>query len=122
MKSQDLNCAYCVLSSDEDYHVVEDLTVGYDDDLNLIILLEHDNYQEPDQVSSTYAIVTKDCAYNLARSLNVGMSALPEQIGESMCHYRKIINPSTGDVKDCFREILAGLDREKIRYRIISSR
>lgn len=113
----DLFCSAYVFNSDDDQPIVADLTVGYHRESNdLIILLSYTDYEEPEYNCATWAIVKKDEALKLARRLKVSMPGLPRFIYDCMEEWRDIINPSTHDVKGCFKEILDCLVDEKCRY------
>lgn len=120
MKHGDLFLLRSIFSSDDDGNPVEDLFAGYDDQHNLIVLLEHIDYDEPENNCHAYAIVNKDEAFDLARRLKVPMTELPDLIGGSVDdEYFEIINPSPRQVRNCFKEILDNFTIEKCRFRLI---
>lgn len=108
-----------VFSSDDDLEVVEDICVGYDEQFNLVVLLEHADYEEPGRNCRTCAVVAKDGAFGLARRLGVGMADLPRRLGEWGCEgYEELVNPTLGETRGCFRHLLDFLAQSGCRYRL----
>lgn len=106
------------MSSDDDQPIVEDLSIGYSDTLELVVRIEHTDYEEDDRCSLE-AVVTKDDAFELSKRLGVGMQNLPGKIAEEFDSYDKIINARFSDVHECFKGILNYLSALHTRYRII---
>lgn len=107
-----------IMSSDEDCPIVEDLTAGFDNRNNLIILIEHIDYDDPRRNCRTYASVDMHEASKLAKRLKVSITGLPGLIAESMDDYAAIINAGLSDVQACFKEITECLLDEGCRFRI----
>ncbi|MCM1520518.1 MAG: hypothetical protein NC098_07000 [Lachnoclostridium sp.] len=112
-------CTY-IFSSDDDGCPVQDIYSGYDEKFNLIILLEHTDYDLSEYNCHTYAIITKHQAYRLARRLQASMIQLPTLVSDCVDDsYYEITNPSIRDTRECFTDILASLAEEKCPFRII---
>lgn len=110
---------YTVMSSDEDQPIVEDLYVGFDSHMNLIVTIEHTNYEEPEYSCSVVAVVNKENAFELSKRLKVSMVHLPSVICESMEEYTEIVNADFQQVQECFKEITDCFISEKCPYRIV---
>lgn len=107
-----------IMSSDEDASVVEDLGVGFNTDHELVVSIEHFDYDDSRYNCSTCAVVTFDDAYDLSRRLNVPLHKLPMAIYDSMRYWRKKVNPSRSQVRACFKEITECLLDERCPFRI----
>lgn len=107
-----------IMSTDDDQPIVDDLVVGYDDKLNLVVRLISTDYEEKDGRSSVSAIVSKDEAYKLAKRLSLKMTELPARIAECFEDYGEIVNSSFRDASRCFAEIVDAFVDEKCRYTI----
>lgn len=110
---------YNVMSSDEDQPIVEDLYVGFDKHMNLVVAIEHTNYEEPKFSCSVDAVVNKEDAFRLSRRLKVSMTHLPSVICESVEEYSEIVNADFDQVQGCFKEIIDRFIHEKCPYRIV---
>lgn len=119
MKHDDLFLLEFIFSSDDDQPVVEDIYVGYDSYLNLVVMIEHTDYDYPHYNGCTYALIKKENAYKLAKRLRASMSELPCIIQESSDGYDDIINPNFQQTRDCFYDILRRLSYEHCKYRLI---
>lgn len=119
MKHTDLHYASHVFNSDDDSSPVEDITVGFDANRNLIVLLEYTDYDNPSYNSEVHAIVEASEASMLAKQLNVAVTRLPEFISQSMDDYDDIINPTLSDVLDCFKDITDCLIDEGCHFKIV---
>lgn len=117
-KHQDLICRSYIFNSHEDFSVVEDLYAGFDNDLNLIILCEYTDYDNPDYNCATCAVVNKEEAFRLAKRLKVSLCELPAEISDSMSEWNEIVCPIPKDVRDCFKEITECLIDEGCHFRI----
>lgn len=106
MKHDDLFLCLHIFSSDDDAEVVEDILTGYDESLNLILLLLHTDYVEPENNHQTYATINKDEAYKFAKRLHVPMCRLPNVIAEYASEYGRLVNPTLSQTRDCFTDIL----------------
>lgn len=116
--SDDLIRCVCVFNSHEDFSVYEAIYAGYDDSLNLIIMCEHTDCDEPDYDCATYAILSKHEATRLAKLLKVTISNLPLEIAESMSEWDEIVCPLPSDVRNCFKEVTECLIDEGCHFRI----
>ena len=110
--------AHWIMCTDDDQPIVEDLVVGYDDRLSLVVRLIRTDYMDEGCCSSVSAIVSKDEAYKLAKRLSIRMTQLPARIAECFADYGEIINASFSDATRCFAEILDALVYENCRYSI----
>lgn len=119
MKHDNLFLLRCIFNSDDDCAAVEDIYAGYDESLDLVVLLEHTDYDCPEYDCRTYAVVGKDEAFELAKRLGVPMTRLPDVIGDSSGEgYRYTVNPTLRQTQDRFKEILEYLVAEKCRFRL----
>lgn len=118
--SDDLARCICVFNSHEDFSVFEAVYAGYDENLNLIIICEHTDYDAPDYDCALYAVLNKHEALRLARRLKVTLLDLPLQIAESMSEWDEIVCPLPSDVRNCFKEITECLVDEGCHFRIKS--
>lgn len=116
--SDDLIRCICVFNSHEDFSVHEAIYVGYDDNLNLIIMCEYTDSDEPDYDCATYAILNKHEATRLAKRLKVTLLNLPLEIADSMSEWDEIVCPLPSDVRSCFKEITECLIDEGCHFRI----
>lgn len=116
--SDDLIRCVCVFNSHEDFSVYEAIYVGYDDNLNLIIICEYTDSDEPDYDCATYAILNKHEATRLARRLKVTLLNLPLEIADSMSEWDDIVCPLPSDVRNCFKEVTECLIDEGCHFRI----
>lgn len=120
MKYEDLFLLRCIFNSDDDAQVVEDIYAGYDKSFNLIVLLEHTDYDEPEYNCCIYAIIKKDEAFKLAKRLHVPMTHLPSIICNSVDdEYYNLVNPTLRQTQDCFKEILECFIDEKCKFHVV---
>lgn len=109
-----------VMSSDEDQMIVEDVLIGFDKNLNLLVELKHSNYEEKEYSSSIFMCMEEEEAYNLARRLHTSLHELPTVIGDFFGEkYSGYVNPCCYDVHTCFKEILDFLLDYGCHYRIV---
>lgn len=119
MTYKDLFLTRHIFNSDDDSDVVEDICVGYDSSFNMVVLLEHTDYGDSTNDCCTYAEVTRDECYMLSRRLNVGMKDLPSHIGAWVDEdYAGLVNPTLGETRRCFADILASLTDEGCKFRL----
>lgn len=59
------------MSSDEDQLVVEDLYVGFDAYMRLVVTIEHVDYEKPEYSCSVSAIVNKEDAFKLSKTKSI---------------------------------------------------
>lgn len=107
------------MSSDEDQLVIEDLYVGFDIYMRLVVTIEHIDYEEPEYSCSVSAVVNKEDAFRLSKKLKVSMIHLLDVICESMEEYTEIVNADFQQVQECFKEIIDCFICEKCPYRIV---
>lgn len=120
MKHNDLFLLSYIFSSDDDGNPVEDVFAGFDEAFNLVVLIEHKDYDFPEYDSCAYAIVKKEDAYELAKRHKLPMTDLPGLIGASVDQdYYEIVNPSIRQTQNCFHEILAYLSHERCRFKLV---
>lgn len=110
---------YHIMSSDEDQPVVEDLYVGFDAYMRLVVTIEHVDYEKPEYSCSVSAIVNKEDAFKLSKKLNVSMMHLLDVISESVEEYAEIVNADFQQVQECFKEITDCFISEKCTYKIV---
>lgn len=115
----DKNIISClIMSSDEDQPIIEDLYAGINTKGQLIISIEHTDYEDERYNCSTWAVVRNDETRRLARRLKVTRTELPDFIRECMSYMTYKVNPTFDDVRDCFKEITECLLDEGCRFRI----
>lgn len=107
------------MSSDEDQPAVENLYVGFDASMRLIVTIEYVDYEKPEYTCSVSAVVNKEDAFNLSKKLKVTMMDLPDAINESMEEYTEIANADFQQVEECFKEVTNCLINEKCPYKIV---
>lgn len=100
-----LSDAVCVLVSDEDQLVMEELIAGMDADGNLVAAVEHNDYEDEHYNSVSYLTVSREDAEALAREWGVTVRELPEEIYDSMEQWRETANPTLSQVRDCFKAV-----------------
>ena len=108
-----------IMSSDEDQSIVEDLYVGFDVDMCLVVAIEHIDYEDPEYSCSVYAVVNKEDAFTLSKKLNVRMADLPDAISKSMEGYAEIVNADFRQVQECFKEVINGFISENCPYKVV---
>ncbi len=116
---QNLWRSYHIMNSDEDQPVVEDLDVGFDEFMSLVVTIIHTDYEEPEYTCSVSAVVNKVDAFELSKRLKVSMIHLPDAISESMEEYTEIVNADFQQVQACFKEIIDFFISKKYPYRIV---
>ena len=117
--SQELWKSCHIMSSDEDQPIVEDLYVGFDTDMRLVVELKHTDYEESGYNCSVSAVVEKDDAFGLSRKWNVPMTRLPEVIVSSVAEYTETVNAGFREVQACFKAVTEYLITEQCPYRIV---
>lgn len=93
------------MSPDEDQLVVENLYVGFDAYMRLVVTIEHVDYEEPEYSCSLSAVVNKEDAFKLSKRIKVSMMHLLNVISESMEKYTKIVNADFQQIQECFFKI-----------------
>ena len=122
MNYNNLHTTCYIMHSDDDQTIVEDLTVGYDKVHNMIVLIEHTDYEMPWLNNVTYAVVNKHETFRLARRLKISMADVPGHIGDLMSDYDSIVNAGLSDVRCCFKDITEFLLDEGCHFRIVHER
>lgn len=109
-----------VMCSDEDQMIVEDIWIGYDRELNLLVELRYTNYEEREYSHSIFMCMGEEEAYGLAQRLHTSLHGLPHLIGNIFGEkYKGYVNPCCYDVHTCFKEILDFLLDYGCHYRIM---
>lgn len=106
MKLDDLFLTENIFNSDDDSEVVDDIYAGYDEAFNLVILMEYTNYDESEFNCCAYAVVGKEEAFKLAKEFCVPMTSLTEVIKGAVKPYRRLVNPTLSQTRNCFSDIL----------------
>lgn len=110
---------WSVMCSDEDQPVYNEVLVGINKKLHLIVSIEHINYDDPRNNCSTWAELSTYETLRLARRLKVKPLNLPDFISECMAEdWAYIVNPSLQDTRECFKEITECLLDEGCHFRI----
>lgn len=107
-----------IMSSDDDAPIVQELAVGIDENMNLIIAIDNIDYDEPEYNCSTYALVTTENALRLARRFKVALSELPAFIADCMDGWNEIVNPNFKQVQECFKIMTDCLIDDGCRFTI----
>lgn len=105
-----------IAESHDDLPIWSSVTVGFEDDKSLTVLLEHDDYDEPDYAYRIYATVDKHDALDMARRLNVPLTALPSIIFKRYGDTSNLSVPS--EVEAAFKDILDFILDCGVRYRL----
>ena len=108
-----------IISSDEDQLIVEDLYVGFNTDMDLLIVLDHTDYEDKANGCSVTAIVSKENAYLLSQRHKVSMSLLPEFLSSSQEEYSSLVNPDCNQVQECFQAITHWLIHQLCPYQLV---
>ncbi len=116
---QNLWRSYHIMNSDEDQPVVEDLDVGFDESMSLVVTIIHTDYEEPEYTCSVSAVVNKEDAFELSKRLKVSMIHLPDAISKSIEEYTEIVNADFHQVQECFKEITDFFIAKKCPYKIV---
>jgi len=105
-----------IIESHDDLEIWASVTVGFDDDKNLVILLKHIDYEDRNNDNNTYVIVDKEEAITLSRRLKVGITTLPKAIFD---RYGDTSNLSVSShVEAVFKEIVEFINDHRIHYSI----
>lgn len=119
MTHEDLILPRYVYSSHDDYNPVESIYAGFDEKFNLIVIMEHTDYEAQEYNCASYAVIDKEDAYRLAQRLDVTLMQLPDMVAASVNNeFFEIDNPRLRDVEECFKEILECLVDEKCRFQL----
>ena len=105
-----------IVESHDDFPIWSSVVVGFDDDKSLVVLLEHDDYDEPDYAYKVYATVDKRDAMGMARRLNVSLTDLPAVIFKRYGEASNVFVPS--EVEATFKDILDVILDCGVRYRL----
>ena len=108
-----------LMHTDEDQPVVEDIIVGYNDKAQLLIQLQHTDYEDSRYTCHTSLVIEREDAYKWARQWQVTLRDLPQAIGKRFKAYGNSTNARYDDVSRCFGEIIDCLVDGKCRYRIV---
>lgn len=108
-----------VMSSDDDQPIVMDIYAGITSRNELAVAVDYYDYEDPQYNCSTAAIVDTHDARRMAGRHKIAYHELPWLIAESMEEWRKIINPTLSQVRNCFSEITECLLDEECRFKII---
>jgi len=119
MESTDLFLLNGVFCSDDDADSAEDIYAGYDKELNLVVLLQHSDYVEPEYNCCAYAVVDKYEAYKLAKRLRVPMTRLPAAVSAPAEGYAHLVNPTLRQTRSCFNDILTFIADYGCRLRLL---
>lgn len=116
IKSNSLHHYAWIMGSDDDQPIVEEIYAGFDDGDNLIISIDHIDYEDHRYDCSTWVFVDRHETKRLARRLKVKLYDLPVFIGKSMDDWAQIVNANFTQVKACFKEITECLLDEGCRF------
>ncbi|MDE6483552.1 MAG: hypothetical protein K2L01_07345 [Rikenellaceae bacterium] len=106
-----------IIESHDDLDIWSAVTVGFDDEKNLVVLLEYIDYDDRHNDNhNTSAIIDKEEAVVLSRRLGVSVTALPKIIFDRYGDTTDLSGPSY--VEEVFKEILDLLNDNLVRYRI----
>lgn len=118
LKSYSLYHTAWIMGSDVDQPIIMEIYAGFDACDNLIICLDHIDYEDRRYDCSTWICVGKNDAETLAEKLDTDYLSLPYFIGVSMEDWGRIVNADFNEVKACFQEIYECLLDEGCRLRI----
>lgn len=87
--------------SDDDLSVVNELHAGFDKDYNLIVCLDHGDYDDHDRDYVRAFMVIKSEAEILAKKLFTPFDELPQAVADHMHLWGEIVNAKPGEVEEC---------------------
>lgn len=93
-----------IAQSDDELEVWASVSVGFDSEKELAVKLEYIDYEEKGRNSLVFAFVSFDDAYELAKRLNVRLTALPSAINRRCGNTSTRLLPT--QVEACFKEVL----------------
>ncbi|MCH5221103.1 MAG: hypothetical protein J1F05_02085 [Muribaculaceae bacterium] len=113
----DLFLTTYVMNTDEDCSIVQDIFIGYNNKLSLIIRLEQSDYTNDEQCHLDL-VVKKEAAYRLSQRLKVSMVQLPERLWREVSDYGDIINADFSDAASCLCDLRDFIERYGCRYKV----
>lgn len=113
----ELLCVSWLMGSDDEVDIVEELYVGLNSSGNLIVALEHYDYDDEGIDNCVYMEVARDETYKLARKLKVPLVKLPDEITDCMSDWCDV-RADFAAVRRCFQEIYECLLDEGCHIRI----
>ena len=116
-----LTSEYCIMSTDEDQPIVEDVLSGFDDAFNFVINVVRTDYRNGHTRFKIAVTVAKEDAFNLSKSLGCHMTELPEAVGKQVAGRVGKPNPGFGDVRHCVSAIIDVLLDNDCRYSLTES-
>lgn len=106
-----------LIETDNDQPVVVSVSVGYDDDLCLVVRLEYENYDERERSFTKDAIIAKEDSYKLAKALKVEMVKLPAKLCEEFgVPLNGFYTPS--EACSIYDDVLGCISMHRIRYKM----
>ena len=107
-----------VMWSDDEIPIFNEIHVGINRDLQLIVSIEHTDTDEPRCNCCTFAELSTDETLRLARRLKVRTLKLPSLISCHMDDWDDIERPSLAQTRECFKEITERLLDEGCHFQI----
>ena len=105
-----------IAQSDDDLEIWASVTVGFDDDKNLVVKLEYIDYVENDNDYELKALIGLQDASRLSDKLDVRLTALPLAIKQRYVSHSNVLVPSQVEAR--FKSILKFITGYGIRYRL----
>lgn len=105
-----------IAQSDDDLEIWASVTVGFDDEKKLAVKLEYIDYEEEGRNRTVFAFVSSGDAYDMARHLNVRLTALPMEIKKRCGYNSTTLVPS--QVEKCFKEVLSFIVSCGVGYKL----
>ena len=105
-----------IAQSDDDLEIWASVSVGFDDDKNLVVKLEYIDYEESDNDYELKALIGLQDASRLSDKLDVRLTALPLAIKKLYVSNSNVLVPSQVEAR--FNSILKFITGYGIRYRL----
>ena len=118
MKDESLLFERHIASSDDDLEIGADITVGFNDDKNFVIILAPWDYAGVGANRWCQAIVEKEEALVLASKLRVNLTELPDTFQSKFNNSHLSDMMVTWEVEAIFKEILDFLLKYNIKYKL----
>lgn len=104
-----------IIDSDGDMEIGSVVVAGFDDDKNLVVELHFSDYVS-DYDRKTWAVVEKEDALEMAKHLEIRLTALPAEIGKRFGDSSDTAVPS--EVEGVFKDILDFILECGVHYRL----
>lgn len=114
MKHEQLILEEVIAESHDDLPVWEGIIAGYDDEKNLVIRIEHTDYEYPEYSNCGKTVIPFNEAVRLSSRLGVRATEIPGCLSGRYGDHSNLLRPS--EVRAIYREIIQMLDASGISY------